>query len=94
MVVGHLDVIPFFVQICVSTNTLPCTDFLACLPSRVVRAAFLLILPHLGRRPNLVARLLVNLGFCRMRFWYPVAPGSGISRETSRISFCSLTLIL
>src|ERR1700752_3137943 len=29
-----------------------------------------------GRRVNLVARLLVNLGFCRTKFWYPVASGS------------------
>ena len=40
---------------------------------------------------DLVARLLVNLGFCRTRFWYLVAPGSGIPRETSRIYFWNLT---
>jgi hypothetical protein len=40
----------------------------------------------------LVARLLVNLGFCRIRFWYLVAPGSGISRETSRNYFSNLTV--
>ena len=34
---------------------------------------------------DLVAPLLVKLGFCRIRFWYTVASGSGISRETSRI---------
>ena len=46
---------------------------------------------HLGRSVDLVARLLVNLGFCRTRFWYLVASGSGISRETSRIHFWNLT---
>jgi hypothetical protein len=51
----------------------------------------LLILWRLGTRQDLVAQLLVNLGFCRIRFWYPVAPGSGISRETSRIHFWNLT---
>jgi hypothetical protein len=25
---------------------------------------------RIGLRQNLVARLLVNLGFCRIRFWY------------------------
>jgi hypothetical protein len=60
---------------------------------RVVRAAFLLILPHLRCRLNLVARLLVNLGFCRIRFWYSVASGSGICRETSRIHFWNLTFL-
>jgi hypothetical protein len=41
----------------------------------------------IGRSVDLVARLLVNLEYCRTRFWYLVAPGSGISRETSRIHF-------
>ena len=54
--------------------------------------AFLLIVWHLGRRVDLVARLLVNLGFCRIRFWYPVSSGSGISRETSRIYLWNLTV--
>ena len=40
---------------------------------------------------DLVASLLVNLGFCRIRFWYPVASGSGISRKTCRIYFLNLT---
>jgi hypothetical protein len=29
-----------------------------------------------------------------MRFWYGVAPGSGISRETCRISFWNLTILV
>jgi hypothetical protein len=33
----------------------------------------------------------VDVGFCRTRFWYIVASGSGISRETSRIYFWNLT---
>jgi len=40
---------------------------------------------------DLFARLLVNSEFCRIRFWYLVAPGSGISREISRIYFWNLT---
>jgi hypothetical protein len=39
-----------------------------------------------------VASLLVKSGFCRIRFWYAVAPGSGISRETSRNYFWNLTV--
>jgi hypothetical protein len=31
---------------------------------------------YLGVRKDSVARLLVNLEICRIRFWYPVAPGS------------------
>jgi len=73
-------------------------DSLAPIPaltSCVARAngAFQLILRHIGLRQNLVARLLVNLGFCRIRFWYAVASGSGISRETSRIFFWNLTQV-
>jgi hypothetical protein len=41
---------------------------------------------------DLVARLLVKSGSCRIRFWYVVAPGSGISRETSRNCFWNLTV--
>jgi hypothetical protein len=44
------------------------------------------------RGVDLVAPLLVNLGFCRIRFWYLVASASGISRETSRNYFWNLTL--
>jgi hypothetical protein len=64
----------------------PCRSYV-----RVVRATFLLILPHLRRSPELVAPLLVKLGFCRIRFWYLVASASGISREISRIYFWNLT---
>jgi len=46
---------------------------------------------HLRLRQDLVARLLVNLGFCRTSFWYAVASGSGISRETGRIYLWNLT---
>jgi len=62
-----------------STNALPCFDFFGC------------DCEHLGRSVDLLARLLVNLGCCRTRFWYLVSPGSGISRETSRIYFWNLT---
>jgi hypothetical protein len=48
---------------------------------------------HLGRSADLVARLLVKSGLCRIRFWYSVAPGSGISREISRIYFWNLTVV-
>jgi hypothetical protein len=50
--------------------------------------------PHtslLSRQPDLVASLLDDLGFCRIRFWYPVASASGISREICRIYFWKLT---
>jgi hypothetical protein len=50
-----------------------------------------LIVGHLERRVDLVAPLLVKSGFCRIRFWYPVAPGSGISKENSRNYFWNLT---
>jgi hypothetical protein len=50
-----------------------------------------LTLWHLGLRQNLVARLLINLGVCRIRFWYLVAPASGSCRETSRNYFWNLT---
>jgi hypothetical protein len=53
--------------------------------------AILLIQGCLYCRRYFVAPLLVNLGFCRIRFWYPVASGSGISRESSRIYFWNLT---
>ena len=62
-----------------STNALPCFDFFGC------------DCGHLGRSVDLVASLLVNLEFCRIRFWYPVAPGSGISREACRNHFWNLT---
>jgi hypothetical protein len=62
-----------------STNALPCFDFFGC------------DCGHLGHRPNLVARLLVILGFCRI--------GSGTQSHqvlvfpgTSRISFWNLTV--
>jgi hypothetical protein len=42
---------------------------------------------------NLVAQLLVNLGFCRIRFWYLDAPGSATSREAVRIHFWNLTVV-
>jgi hypothetical protein len=51
-----------------STNALPYFDFFGC------------DCGHLGRSADLVASLLVNLEFCRIRFWYLVVPGSGISR--------------
>jgi hypothetical protein len=41
---------------------------------------------------HFVARLLVNLGFGRIGFWYPVALGSGNSRENGRIFFWTLTV--
>jgi hypothetical protein len=62
-----------------TTNALPCFDFFGC------------DCGHLGRSVDLVARLLVVLGFCLIRFWYAVASGSGISREISRNSFWNLT---
>jgi hypothetical protein len=34
---------------------------------------------------DLVGSLLVKSGLCRIRFWYAVAPGSGISRKAGRI---------
>ena len=57
-------------------------------------AAFLLILLNLGRRQNLGARLMVNLGFCRIRFWYQVAqilafPGGSVA-NTSGILHCCI----
>jgi hypothetical protein len=55
------------------------------------RSFFSLILCWLGAKQDFVARLLVKSGFGRIRFWYPVALGSGISRETSRIYFWNLT---
>jgi hypothetical protein len=63
-----------------STNALPCFDFFEC------------DCGHLGRSVDPVASLLVKSGFCRIRFWYAVAPGSGISRETSRNYFWNLTV--
>jgi hypothetical protein len=61
-----------------STKTpLPCTAISHCplTLARASRLAFLLsILGHLSRRRNFVARLLVNLGCCRIRFWYLVVP--------------------
>jgi hypothetical protein len=33
------------------------------------------------------------LEFCRIRFWYAVAPGSGISRDTSNIFFWNLPVV-
>ena len=48
---------------------------------------------HLWRSVDLVASLLVNLAFCRIRSWYLVAPGFGISRETGRIFLWNLTLL-
>jgi hypothetical protein len=62
-----------------STKALPCIDFFECACG------------HLGRSVDPVASLLVKSGFCRIRFWYAVAPGSGISRETSRNYFWNLT---
>jgi hypothetical protein len=62
-----------------STNALPCFDFFGC------------DCGHLARSVDLVASLLVNLGFCRIRFWYSVAPGSGISRKNSRTYIWILT---
>lgn len=55
---------------------------------------FLQFLWRLRSRADFVARLLVDLGFCRIRFWYPVALGSGISRETGRIYFWNLITTL
>jgi hypothetical protein len=72
----------------------PISALLALRASARAAPPFLVILWHLGLRQNLVARLLVKLGFCRIRFWYLVAPGSGISRETSRIYFWNLTILL
>jgi hypothetical protein len=54
---------------------------------------FLLIRRDLAFRRDLVASLLVQSGFCRIRFWYLVASGSGISRETGRIYFWNLTVV-
>jgi hypothetical protein len=54
--------------------------------------AILLIQGCLCSRQYFVAPLLVDLEFCRIRFWYLVAPGAGISRETSRIHFWNLTI--
>ena len=62
-----------------STNALPCFGFSGCNCG------------HFGRSADLVARLLVKLGFCRIRFWYLVALGSGIFREICRIYFWNLT---
>jgi hypothetical protein len=83
---------PFLIRF-VSANALPRTDLCPVFTVPPVRAVFSLIMWHLGLRQNLVARLLVNLEFCRIRFWYPVAPGSGICRETGRNYFWNLTLI-
>ena len=63
-----------------STNALPCFGFFGC------------DCGHFGRSADRVARLLVNFGFCRIRFWYLVAAGSGISRKLSRIYFWNLTI--
>jgi hypothetical protein len=63
-----------------STKALPCIDFFECACG------------HLGRSVDPVASLLVKSGFCRIRFWYAVGPGSGISRETSRNYFWNLTV--
>jgi hypothetical protein len=52
----------------------------------------LLILWHIGLRQKLVARLLVKVELCRIRFWYLVASGSGIYREISGNYFWNLTL--
>jgi hypothetical protein len=60
-------------------------------PCRQGAPAILLILGRLYSRWDFVAQLLVDLGFCRIRFWYLVAPGSGISREASRIHSWTLT---
>jgi hypothetical protein len=46
-----------------STNALPCFSFIDC------------DCGHLGRSVDPVASLLVKSGFCRIRFWYAVAPG-------------------
>jgi hypothetical protein len=60
-------------------------------PCREDAPAILLILTRLYSQWDFVAPLLVKLGFCRIRFWYPVALGSGISRENRRIFFWNLT---
>jgi hypothetical protein len=60
-------------------------------PCREDAPAILLILARFYSRWDFVAPLLVKLGFCRIRFWYPVALGSGISRENRRIFFWNLT---
>jgi hypothetical protein len=50
--------------------------------------------PRSQRVRNLVSPLLVYLGFRLTCFWYLVSPGSGISRETSRIYLWNLTVFL
>jgi hypothetical protein len=42
-------------------------------------------------RRYLVAFTSGQMELCRIRFWYPVASGSGISREGSRKHFWNLT---
>jgi hypothetical protein len=56
-------------------------------------SAILLIQGCLCSRQYFVAPLVVNLGFCRIRFWYLVAPGSGSSREAGRKHLWNLTYI-
>jgi hypothetical protein len=57
-------------------------------------AAFLPILPYLRRRPNLVRTTSGQFGILSHQVWYPVASGSGISRETDRNFFWNLRLLL
>ena len=72
-------------------NALPCTTQLVLRALARTRA---LLADSAAFRPrrDLVARLLVKLGFCRTRFWYLVTSASGISREISRIYFWDLTM--
>src|ERR1700756_1986147 len=52
------------------------------------RSANPIVLPEVCRTTS------GQIGICRTRFWYLVAPGSGISREISCIFFWNLTVVV